>query len=224
MEEILEFMGMSIVDGMIVEQNSNYYYQSEFFLLPEMTEDEFTAGVKDEYYAFTPYAKGIVIEDEENEDFIYNVFMKSSSDAFSKMDMSNTEDLSMKDEDAAGPFNVGVEARKALSLAETDSDGEDSTQTLEMQEATLVVVGTDYFITDEANSMVGGSNQLIFNNMIGTFSDYEVSVSVPVKDYTVSYLMASAADIVIIGGIIAVVLPVSSLIIGFVIWYKRRKR
>ena len=70
------------------------------------------------------------------------------------------------------PFGVGVEAVKAL----------------EEGEATMVVYSCDQLFTDDANVMVSGANQMMFVNTVGGFVDHEVSVSIPVKSYQVSYL------------------------------------
>ena len=65
---------------------------------------------------------------------------------------------------------------------------------------------------------------MLFTNIIGSFSSHEVSVSIPVKSYEVSNLIASQSNIVLIGVIVTILLPLGCLAAGFVIWFKRRKR
>lgn len=218
-EAILSYMGMNIVEGLIVEQNQQNYYQNPFYLLPDMSYSTYTSGVYNSYYVFAPFASGIQIVDEEAEGMSYSSFMETSEDAFAKTELTDASDIKKGENDIDGPFAIGVEAVKEITVESGDDTEESSTV-----EATLIVISSGDFFTDEANAMVSGANQVVFNNIVGSFSDHEVSVSVPVKDYEVSYLVTSQADIVMIGVIVTVILPIGCLVAGFVIWFRRRKR
>ena len=41
-DALLEYMGMSIADGLVVEQDQNYYYRSPYYLLPDVSADTYT--------------------------------------------------------------------------------------------------------------------------------------------------------------------------------------
>ena len=110
--------------------------------------------------------------------------------------------------DIEGPFSLGVEAVK----------------TLEDGEATMVVYSSDQIFTDNASLMVGGANQRLFTNTVSHFVDHEITVSIPAKDYEVSTLMLTQRSALMLGLITMVVLPVGSLIIGFVVWFRRRRK
>ena len=53
---------------------------------------------------------------------------------------------------------------------------------------------------------------------------HETSVSIPVKAYEVSNLVVDSAQILLLGLLVTVILPVGCMIAGFVIWFGRRKR
>ena len=72
--------------------------------------------------------------------------------------------------------------------------------------------------------MVSGANMTLFVNTVSGFVDLEMSVSIPVKSYEVSYLTVTQYDAVMIGLVTTVILPVGCLIVGFAIWFGRRKR
>ena len=55
-------------------------------------------------------------------------------------------------------------------------------------------------------------------------TDHETSVSIPVKSYEVSNLLVDSAQILLLGLLVTVILPVGSMIAGFVIWFRRRKK
>lgn len=207
-DALLEYMGMSIADGLVVEQDQNYYYRSPYYLLPDVSADTYTSGIYGNYYIFAPYSQGILIADEEAEGMTYTTFLSTSESAYSKVDITNMENFEKSEGDIDGPFGVGVEAVKAL----------------EEGEATMVVYSCDQLFTDDANVMVSGANQMMFVNTVGGFVDHEVSVSIPVKSYQVSYLTVNQFDAVLIGLVTTIVLPVGCLAAGFVIWFRRRKR
>ncbi len=207
-DALLEYMGMSIADGLVVEQDQNYYYRSPYYLLPDVSADTYTSGIYGNYYIFAPYSQGILIADEEAEGMTYTTFLSTSESAYSKVDITNMESFEKSEEDIDGPFGIGVEAVKAL----------------EEGEATMVAYSCDQLFTDDANVMVSGANQMMFVNTVGGFVDHEVSVSIPVKSYQVSYLTVNQSDAVLIGLVTTIVLPVGCLAAGFVIWFRRRKR
>lgn len=206
---ILEYMGISVADGLVIEGNNQYYYQSPFYLLPDISYSDYTYGVYSQYYVFAPYAQGMILNTED-ESIEFTEILRTSSDAYAKADMMNATDYSMTDADVAGPFTIGVEAVKAVG------DG--------TVEATMVVYSCSELFTDAASQMVSGANQILFTNTVGQFVNHEVSVSIPVKSYEVSTLTLTQSNILLIGAVTTVILPLGCLIVGFVIWFKRRRR
>ena len=224
-EDILAYMGLEVAEGMVVEQNKNYYYQSPYYLLPDVSYSTYTADMYTSYYAFAPFARGIRIVDEEAEDMSYTTFMETSEEAFSKVNLTNTSDMKyVEGEDIMGPFGIGVKAVKEVPAGSGDDASAETDSTAETVDATMIVIGCENFFTDDANMMVSGANQMVFNNIMGSFSEHEVSVSVPVKDYEVSYLTVPQSSAISIGVTVTVILPVGCLVLGFVIWFRRRKR
>lgn len=209
LDALLSYMGMSIAEGMVVEQDANQYYRNPYYLLPSMSYNDYTNGLYGQkYYIFAPFAQGIVIENEDAEGMSYETILSTSDTAFSKVNLTNLETYAKEEGDIDGPFAVGVEAIKALE------DGN----------ATMVVYGSEQMFTDDANSMVGGANLVLFTNTISQFADHEVSVSIPVKNYEVSTLTIAQSQAVFLSVLVTVILPVGFLILGFVIWFRRRKR
>lgn len=208
-EALAAYMGLSIVDGLVIEQNQTNYYQIPFYILPTQKASAYTSGTYKNTYVFAPYVQGITIDNEEAEGMSYDAFLSTSDSAFAKADaMNNLEDYSKGENDVDGPFHVGVEAVKTLAEGE----------------ATMVVYGSEQMFTDEANSMVSGSNLILFANTISNFVDHDASVSIPVKNYDVTSLAINQLHAVLISLVTAMLLPIVCLVAGFVIWFKRRKR
>lgn len=205
-DKLLAYMGLEVAEGILIEQDKGYYYQAPTYLLPEVSYSDYTSGIYNSYYVFAPWAQGIMV-DEEAENITYDQFMTTSDNAFSKVDI-NSSDYNKEDGDIDGPFAVGVEAVK----------------TLEEGDATMVVYSCTEMFTDAADQMVSGANSMLFTNTISHFVDHEVSVSIPVKSYEVSYLTLTQSDIALVSAIVTIIMPLACLIIGFVIWFVRRKR
>ena len=206
-EKVLAHMGMSLAAGLVAEGDANYYYRSPFYLFPQVAYSDYTDGISGSFYIFSPYTKGIIL-DETREDITFDTFLSTSQAAYSKVDIANVQDATMTEEDIAGPFGVGVEAVK----------------TVDAGEATLIVVSGEQIFTESASQMVSGANLTLFTNLISQFADHEVSVSIPVKSYEVSYLTVTRTIGLASVAVTVVILPVGCLAAGFVIWFRRRKR
>jgi len=209
LDRLTEYVGIAVADGLIVEQAQSNYWSVPYYLLPKVEASVYTANVYSSYYIFAPYAQGMTIDNEDAEGMKYKTFLTTSDSAFSKQDNSNMTSFDKSEGDVDGPFALGIAAEKSLE------DG---------NVATMVLYSCEQIFTDEASSMVSGANRLMFINTISQFVDHEVSISIPAKSYEVTYLTIPQSKAVLVGIITAVVLPVGCLVVGFVIWYRRRKR
>ncbi len=205
-QSILEYMNLTIAQGLVVETNRNQYYQNPMYLLPKVSYSSHTSGISNTYYIFAPYAQGISVP-EDSEDISYDSFLTTSADAYSKVNLNSTI-MDKEEYDVEGPFAIGVEAVKQL---------EEGT-------AILVVYSCSQLFTDDASSLVSGANQLMLSNTISAFSDHEVSISIPVKTYEMKYITLTSSDVVALGLLSTVILPAGCLIVGFVIWFRRRRK
>lgn len=208
LDSILAYMGMSVADGLIVEQDTNNYYRIPYYVLPDISINEYTSGLSGEFYLFVPYAQPIQIADEDSEEISYDTFLTSSQEAFLKNSLDNLEDYSRGEDDLDGPFYIGVEA----------------VRTVGDNQAVMVVYGCEQMFTDDADSMVSGANKQLFTNTVSSFVEHEVTVSIPAKSYEVSYLTVTQSDIVMWMLVTTIILPLGCMIVGFVIWFRRRKR
>ncbi len=206
---LLEYMGITIGDGLIVEGNSNnHYYGSQYMLFPNMYSNEYTSGVYGNYYIFAPYAQALMLS-EDDETYTYEEILYTSDDAFLRSLGNIQVNLEKAEGDIEGPFNIAVAA----------------TKTLEEGTASMVVYGCDMIFTDYISQQVSGSNcQMFMNTVTSMVGTQESNVSVPVKDYELSYITMSGTNVIIIGVTTSIILPVSILAMGFVVWFRRRKR
>ena len=95
------------------------------------------------------------------------------------------------------------------------------------QGGTICVVGSAYMFTDNANQMVSGRNATLFLEIVNQLlpsEDDDTSVVIASKDYSVSYLTVSQNTILVYGILWGIFMPLIMIVIGIVVWAKRRKR
>ena len=204
-DKILEAMNLELVDGMVVEGNTDFYYQNQLFVLPNIESTIYTEDIKaNQYKVFAPYTQGIIIS-EENTTFVYTSILNTSRMSFSRVDLSATH-LEETENDISGPFYVGIEALN------------------ERTGGKLIVYSCSELFLDNADSVSNGTNQALLVNSIVTSVDVELDITVPEKSYLVDNIMVPTMTIVVLGAVTVFILPISLLITAFVIWFKRRRR
>lgn len=206
-DSILSFYGVSLVEGTVVEGDRNYYYQNPYYLFPKIESAAVTEPVA-EGLIFAPLSMGLSY-DEESEEASYTPLLTTSASAFSKVGAKDGNDFSKGAQDIDGPFALSLEVRKALA------DG---------VESHAFVVGGESLFTAMADDMAPGNNVKLFASMVSALAGQEASVTVPVKSLAMENLAfkAQAAYVVAVVGVVA--LPLATLVLGFAIWFYRRRR
>ncbi len=206
LQKVLDFFGLDLVDGIVVENDASRFYQQATFLLPEVMTDSVTNGIAFNKYIFMPYAKGITSDNLE--DVQVKALLKSSDQAVSKADYANAATFGFEEGDAAGPFALGVRAVKTLGEGE----------------AQLFLFPSETLFTDSTNSIVAGANLNLFTNCVAEMAGSVDSVSVPIKYYEASDIMVRESTALLIAAALLFIIPVGSILTGVIIWSRRRKR
>ncbi len=207
-KSILGFYGITEVDGTIVEQDRNYYYQNPYYLFPEIASAEVTAPLADSL-VFAPFSKGLSYDGDTMGEVLYTPLLTTSGSAFSKTDIADNSDFSKGENDVDGPFTVSVEVEKSLE------DGSISH---------AYVVGGESLFTSLADDMAPGNNVKLFSSMISMLADHESSVAIPVKSLSMPNLVFKAQTAYIAAVLCVIVVPLATLAAGLVIWLRRRRR
>ena len=202
-DRVLAAYGVTNTYSMILENDRNYYYQSPYYLLPEIASTTVTSDIAGAGYIFAPYAMELQF-DTTNEERTVETFMTTSENAYAKADPTNVETLEYVEGDVQGIFNVGT----IITEGETE----------------VVVVSSGYVFTESANSMVSGTNSTLFGNIIAQFTGKEESSSIEVKSYQMENITVSQTGIILWGLVLTVALPLFILVAGIVVWVRRRKR
>lgn len=207
--KVLNYFGLSIGDGLIVEQDQDMMYQSPLYLLPEVESDSLTTGVFGKTYDFImmPYTQPILIE--ETEGVTAATLLSTSQSAYSKTGLDDSGDVAKAEGDAEGPFAVGVHAQKVLDSEKT---------------AEIIVYSSDMLFTEAANRYTMDNNLTLFTNAVSTMAGKTESISIPVKSYGAEIVTVPMASSVRLAILFMGIIPVASLAVGIVIWVRRKKR
>ena len=209
-DAVLKNYGVERVDGIVIEGDTQHYAQMPYYLVPTVNStDAISDFASQGYYVLMPYAQGIKQSDDIRDTVKVNSLLTTSDSAYSKVDV-NSGDVEKADGDVDGPFDLGV------SITETLDDD---------KETQIVYYTSSNLMDSQINQMVsGGNEQMIISSLNWMCSNDEATtISIPSKDLQVSYLTLTAYDVSFWKICVMGLIPGVFLVIGFMVWLKRRK-
>lgn len=214
-KQLLEENHIETTESLLAETDRSYYYQSPLYLLPKVEDTEVSADVAGMTQVFVPYTVGLTYTGEDDR---ATSFMTTSNSAIAKT-ASNISAVQTQDD-----------LSNLASVQEGDSQGQYSLGMLVTNEnkGVLCVLGSAMMCTDSANQIVSGHNATLFNGIVNalvtTDESADQAVVVAAKDYTVSNLTVSENAILVYGILWGIFMPVVLMVIGVIVWARRRKR
>lgn len=216
--QLLGEYGVTVDKGIVVEKDSHYYLSTgaaggvPTYLLPIVSEDTtITAQVLGgNGYVFLPLGQALR-HGETDDSHSYTDILTTSEQAFLH---GNTADLpadgSPKEEenDPRGPFAVGLRAVRKY--------GE--------QSSTAVILSSPSIFTDEADSIVSGSNQKLLSGAVVSVAKMPDTVTVPIKSYGGEKLTVPAGQALLLSAVSIAVIPLFLLAAGIIVLIRRRRR
>ena len=210
-DAILENYGVQRVDGVVFEgDNQHYAMQMPYYLVPTINSTDASSETASAgYYVLVPYAQGIKQLEDVRDTVKIESILTTSDPAYSKTDL-NSQTIEQEDGDVEGPFDLGVSITESL-----DDD----------KETQIVYYSTSNLMDSQTNQMVSGGNEKLIMESLKWMTDTEesASVSIPSKSLEVSYLTITDYDAAFWKICTIALIPGIFLVIGFVVWIKRRK-
>lgn len=216
-KKLLSDNNIETTESLLAETDRSYYYQSPFYLLPNVENTEVSSSVVGMTQVFVPYSVGLTYTGEDDSNV--TSFMTTSDTTIAKAaaniaavqsqaDAANI--ASVQDGDTQGQYSLGM-------MVTNENGGE------------LCVLGSAMMCIDSANQIVSGHNATLFNGIVNALvtTDDENSdnaVVIAAKDYTVSNLTVSANAMLVYGILWGIFMPIVLIIIGIIVWARRRKR
>lgn len=204
-KKLLSDNSIETTESLLAETDRSYYYQSPFYLLPNVENTEVSSSVAGMTQVFVPYSVGLTYTGEDDSNV--TSFMTTSDTTIAK---AAANIASVQDGDTQGQYSLGM-------MVTNENGGE------------LCVLGSAMMCTDSANQIVSGHNATLFNGIVNALvtTDDENSdnaVVIAAKDYTVSNLTVSANAMLVYGILWGIFMPIALIIIGIIVWARRRKR
>ena len=216
-KKLLSDNNIETTESLLAETDRSYYYQSPFYLLPNVENTEVSSSVAGMTQVFVPYSVGLTYTGEDDSNV--TSFMTTSDTTIAKAaaniaavqsqaDAANI--ASAQDGDTQGQYSLGM-------MVTNENGGE------------LCVLGSAMMCTDSANQIVSGHNATLFNGIVNALvttddGNSDNAVVIAAKDYTVSNLTVSANAMLVYGILWGIFMPIVLIIIGIIVWARRRKR
>lgn len=200
---ILSAYDIQVTNGLVMDSDSSHYYQYPFYLLPDVASATQTSKVSN--YVFMPYAQALTNAGVHTDTITWTDLLTTSDNAYVKTDISNITTFEKESGDQSGKFTLAANV--------TDSESG----------ADITVVASVLAFSNDADSIVSGQNLALFKGIASTFASSDSAVSIDAKPYTYTTLSVNQSVAIMSETLLAMVLPVALIVIGIVIWYRRRR-
>ena len=207
LDSILENYGVKRSSGIVVETDSQHYYpQMPYYLLPNIQSDDITTEVKSNYILM-PVAQAIQKLDSYRDTITIKSLLTTTEDAYIENDPENST-WSKSADSETGAFDLGV------SITETVDD----------KETQIIYFSSASMLSSQIDQAISGANSKLAATALTSMCDVEQTVVIPSKSTSYTNLVFTQGavntwSIITIAGI-----PLVLVVIGVMIWMKRRKQ
>lgn len=205
---IVQYYGVDVVEGLVVEGNSNYFrgrYPTE--LVPDVKTNDFTDGIKGEKYVVSAVSSGLKLRDDIRDTITSSTILETSSDAYSKLDL-NSSTVNKETGDIDGPFLLGVSLKETVDEKETN----------------IAIYSGKYMWDDSYIQTQSFGNVDLLYNTINKMCGQENTLSIRTMSLAEEQLVLTNAQKNRNGMLVIVVIPMIFIISGIVVVVRRRKK
>ncbi|WP_343210588.1 GldG family protein [Anaerolentibacter hominis] len=208
LDSLLEYYGMRIEPGVIIEDPE--YYQGSYptYLLPKVGFHESIAKVfSDGQTMIVPFSEGLQELDTVRSSVSLKTLLYTSDKAYLKKN-TKSETTAKEEGDVDGPFKLSF-------IAEETVDG---------KTGKMWVMSTSYFLSDTI--LAGGQygNAEFTTSIISYMTGGSAGLSIPVRTLEQQYVVTTGNQVTAWAIIVVGVIPLIFIASGLVIWIKRRRR
>ena len=212
LKSVLENYGVTTGDGVIMEGDTGHYImQRPYYIVPTIDSSDITSDIKsNNRYVLAPISQPVKTLSDYRDTLQISSLLSTSDKAYIKTDVQNMTTYEKEDSDEEGSFQVGVSVTEQV-------DDDNTTQ--------LVCFGCASLLDEATDQQVSGGNTDLVLAALGWMCENDAPViDVTSKSLTMSYLTVPQFDAAYWSIIVCGVIPVVFLLIGTVIWVKRRKQ
>jgi ABC-2 type transport system permease protein len=203
---ILEYYGIQVVDGMVIETNRNMYSTNNpTYVLPKVEYSDITKkATTAEIPVFLPMSSGLTTLDTTRSSLTFTSLLTTSEDSYSKTNL-NAKTLEKEENDVDGPFALGLLAKDSYNGVESN----------------LLVYGTDLTFDD---SLLAYGNSELLNGTVSYFIGNTSTLSIPTKSLAYARINVSSREAILWAGVVVILVPLATLVTGIVVCLLRRKK
>lgn len=200
---LLESYGVTAVDGIVVESDSQYYtFGYPYILMPDMASSDVTDSLITEgYNAVMPISLGLTVSGSASG---VTELLTTSDTAFSKAAGYAMTTVDKEDGDTDGPFTLAVEI--------AGGSGE------------MIWFASSLLVEDAYNSMSSGGNLDLVMNALSALIGEQESLSIRSKSLSYNYLTISESEASTIKTVMIGVIPLAFAAAGVYAVVKRRSK
>lgn len=204
---LLAYYGITPVDGLVFESSGHYMGNYPTYLVPDVkTAHEIVSGVNNgNKNVIMPIAKGLA-EEKVRDTIEFTNFIVTSDGAYSKVG-KDFETATKEDGDIEGPFHLGIAVEETYNGEETK----------------LAVFGSSYMLEEGMIATNQFGNQDLLLDAISWMVEHDAGLSIPAKNIQQQYVNVQPAQIGFWAVLLAGVLPISCIVAGVLVWFRRRK-
>lgn len=210
LQNLMANYGVKAVDGIVIEGDSSHRMQGyNHYLVPDIKPHTLTSPlISGNKLVLAPVAHGIEKTDSIRSTVSVSSILSTSDKAYSKLAGYNLTTMEKEAGDIDGPFDIGVAV----------------TEEYEGNETKIVWYGTSSFLDDSIDKIVAGGNTDLFLNSLGWMCQRENTISIRSKNLATTPLVMTTGEGYRWSIITTAVLPVLALIIGAVVYFRRRRK
>lgn len=210
-DSILSNYGLSRKEGVLFEGDSGHFMSYPYCLIPNMEYTQITQKLYNGGFVLMPMCQAIEPTDTYRNSISMYPLLQSSASSYNKADVVHMTTSVKEAGDEDGPYTIGM-----LVEEDTNTDGSVDTR--------IVYYSTGYLLDKDHNASVSGNNaQLVADTLNYLCNNAAVSSAVPVKNLQVQYLTMNSFSANFWTVVTVFVLPLIFILVGFVVWFKRRK-
>jgi len=211
LDSVLQAYGISLGKYVVVEGSQNNYVSSPLYLLPNIQQHDVNQKLlSGGYRVLLAQSSGIDTLSVKKNSIKIEPLLVTSSQAYGKVNVDNQTTIAKQEGDVDGPINVAV--------AVTDSFYTDVQHTTK-----LVFIASGSVTDDQVNGVTNGANYLLLVSSLNWLQDKSDTVYIPSKtpnaatQLTISQVQVNSLMFVSI-----FVIPLAIIVIGLVVWLRRR--
>jgi len=200
-------MGMRSVDGLVMEGDTNRYLQYPNYILPVIgsTDETSPASCLASANIYVLCVGSHAIEAIEADNVSVTTVLSTTDKAYMKTEINENTTYAIQDGDIEGQFILGAAA--------TYTDG-----------GHFVWYSSTAIADNSADSMIGKGNSQVFISTLNWMAEKTESISIIGKDISVTPLTVTESSATIWKAVFCFIVPATIIIVGIVVWVRRRRR